>query len=60
VCDALDKAGVVLRIKNLVYLRPLEVAEVLYQVSFAPPRSLPLLHVGVPVGGGLYGRCGSA
>lgn len=31
VCDALDKAGVVLRIKNLVYLRPLEVAEVLYQ-----------------------------
>jgi len=31
VCDALDKAGVILRIKNLVYLRPLQVAEVLYQ-----------------------------
>jgi len=33
VCVSLDKAGVILRIKNLVYLRPLEVAELLYQVS---------------------------
>lgn len=33
VCDALDRAGVVLRVKDLVYLRPLEVAEILYQVN---------------------------
>lgn len=34
VCDALDKAGVVLRVKDLVYLRPLEVAEMLYQACY--------------------------
>lgn len=32
ICDALDRSGVVLRVKNLVYLRPLEVAEIIYQV----------------------------
>lgn len=32
ICEALDRSGVVLKVKNLVYLRPLEVAEIIYQV----------------------------